>query len=68
MSSGSVADPGFPIGGVDLLGGHVDPLGGSVDPRCGHFSPKMCAKMKELGPVGGECTRHAPRSANEVLK
>ena len=45
-----VADPGFP-GGVHPLGGRVDPLGG-VDPRCGNFSPKMCAKMKELGPVG----------------
>ena len=26
---------------------------GGVDLRCRHFSPKMCAKMKELGPIGG---------------
>ena len=32
--------------------GGVDPLGG-VDLQCGHFSPKMDAKMKELGPIGG---------------
>ena len=32
--------------------GGVDPLGG-VDLRCGCFLPKMYAKTKELGPVGG---------------
>ena len=41
----AVADPGFPVGGVD--------------PRRGCFSLKMCAKMKELGPVGA-CAGHAP--------
>ena len=41
-SSPPVADPGFPIGGVD-------PLGGGVDPQRGHF----LVKMKELGPMGG---------------
>ena len=37
----AVADPGFPVGGVDL--------------RSGHFLPRMYAKMKELDPVGGVC-------------
>ena len=40
----AVADPGFPVGGMY-------PLGGVVDIRCVHFSPKMCAKMKEVGPI-----------------
>ena len=39
-----------------------------MDLRCGCFSPKMYAKMKELGPVGRACARHAPpRSANEMF-
>ena len=42
----SVADPGFPVGGVH-------PLGGGMDLRRGHFSVKMYAKTKELGPIGG---------------
>ena len=41
-----MVDPGFPVGGVDLLEG-------GVDPRYGHFSAKMYVKTKELGPVGG---------------
>ena len=41
----SVADPGFPVGGVHPLGG--------VDLRHGCFLVKMYAKMKELGPTGG---------------
>ena len=40
-----VADPGFPVGG-----------GGGVDLQHGCFSAKICAKMKEFGPMGG----HAP--------
>ena len=36
------------------------PVRGGVDLRCGHFSPKMYEKMKELGPVGGACSGHAP--------
>ena len=36
------ADLGFPVGGG----------GGGADVRCGHFSVKMCAKTKELGPIG----------------
>ena len=49
----SAADPGFPVGGgVDPLGGHGPPMW--------VLSPKMCVKTKELGPVGGACTRHAP--------
>ena len=41
---GTVADPGFPVGG------------GGVDLRHGRFPVKMYAKMKELGPIeGGMC-------------
>ena len=40
--------------------GGMDPLGGGVDLRHGCFSAKMYAKTKELGPVGGACTWHAP--------
>ena len=39
-----MADPVFPIGGVDPLGG--------VDLQRGHFSVKMYVKTKDLGPVG----------------
>ena len=42
----AVADPGFPVG-------EVWTVGGGVDLQHGCFSPKMCAKTKELGPVGG---------------
>ena len=57
--------------GSDILYSHQGriqdfPLGGGVDSfwegfglRCRHFSVKMCAKMKELGPVGG-VHWHAP--------
>ena len=41
-----VADPGFPVGGVDLVGGGVDSRGGYV-------SKILYVKMKELGPLGG---------------
>ena len=37
---------------MDPLGGHVDPLGGCGPPMWALFG-KMCAKMKELGPIGG---------------
>ena len=40
-----VADPGFPVGGVDL--------------RRGHFSVKMYAKRKELFPRGVGGVRRA---------
>ena len=43
MSQVSVADPGFPLGGMDLFGG--------VDLQCRHFLVKMYVKMKELGPI-----------------
>ena len=55
-----VADPGFPMGGVD-------PLWGGMDPQHGCFSVKMYVKMKELGPVGGVRPARPPRSANEIL-
>ena len=52
----SVADPGFPVGGVHLLG--------DVDLRRRHFLPKMHVKMKELDPIGGHVPGTPPRSAN----
>ena len=46
------------------VGGRA-PVRWGVDLRSGHFSVKMYVKMKELGPIGGACARHAPpRSAN----
>ena len=50
-----MADPGFPVGGMDPLGG--------VDPQRRCFSAKMYVKTKELDPAGG-VHLHAPRSAN----
>ena len=50
----TVADPGFPVGGVCTRWG-------GMDLRCGYFLVKMYAKMKELGPIGGACARHAPQ-------
>ena len=44
----AVADPGFPVGGWD------------TDLQCECFLVKMCAKMKELGPVGGHTPLHDP--------
>ena len=46
----AVADPEFPVGGVNPLGG--------MELRCRCFLMKMGAKMKELGPVGGMCWAH----------
>ena len=42
----TVVDPGFPIGGRA-------PIRWGVDLRHGYFLVKMCAKTKELGPMGG---------------
>ena len=47
-------DPGFSVGGG------CGPVLGGFGLQHGHFSVKMYAKMKELGPVGGACTGHAP--------
>ena len=41
----AVADPEFPIGGVDLMGG--------VDSRGGYVSKILYVKIKESGPLGG---------------
>ena len=51
MASRAVADPRFPVGGVD-------PLGST-------FWGKMYAKTKELGPIGGRAPGMPPRSAND---
>ena len=40
-----MADPGFPVGGVDLVGG--------VDSQGGYVSEILYVKTKESGPLGG---------------
>ena len=48
-----MTDPGFPVGGVDLVGG--------ADSRGGYISKMVCVEMKESGSLrGGACTGHAP--------
>ena len=49
----SVADPGFPIGGHG-------PIRGGMDLQCGCFLAKMCAKMKEFGPIGAHVPSMSP--------
>ena len=52
-------DPGFPVGGVDLVGG-------SVDSRGGYVSKILYVKTKESGPLGGgRAPGTPPRSANK---
>ena len=52
ISAEPVADPGFFVeGGTEPLGG------GGTNLRCRCFLAKMCAKMKELDPIGGEGAR-----------
>ena len=48
----TVADPGFPGGGVDLLGGRGTPMRAL-------FGKNAC-KNKRIGSRGGASTRHAP--------
>ena len=58
-----MADPGFPVAGVDPLGG--------VDLRHGNFLVKMYVKISELGPVEGgglRRARHLDPSGNKGLK
>ena len=51
MTESAVADPGFPVGGVDSQGGYVSKI--------------LYVKTKEFGPLGGACAGHDPsRSAN----
>ena len=45
----AVAEPGFPIEGVDLVGGGVD----------SYISKILYVKMKKSGPLGA-CAGHAP--------
>ena len=45
-----VADPGFPTGGIDFIGG--------IDSRGGYVSKILYVEMKKSGPLGG----HAPGS------
>ena len=46
-----MADPGFPVGGVDLVGG------GGVDSQGGYISNNLYVKMKRSGPLGGGVRR-----------
>ena len=46
--SNAVANPGFPSGDLDLMGGGVDSRGGYV-------SKILYVKTKESGPLGGAC-------------
>ena len=52
QSDWSVADPGFPVGGIDPLGGH--------GPLTRPLFTENHAEMKELGPVGGMCQARPP--------
>ena len=55
----AVADPGFPVGGSWTSDGdtfHQKCMWKwKIWVQCRHFSPKMYAKTKELGPLGGVC-------------
>ena len=53
-----MADPVFPVGGGR------GPVREDVDLRHGCFLPRMCAKTKELGPVGWRAPGTPPRCAN----
>ena len=48
----TVADPGFPGGGIDLVGEGVDSWGSYV-------SKILYVEMKESGPLSGACAGHA---------
>ena len=49
----TVADPGFPVGGANLIGGGANSRGGYV-------LKNLYVKMKESGPLGGVHTGGAP--------
>ena len=55
----AVADPGFPVGGHQ-------PVGGGTNLQRVHFLGKTYVKMKEIDPVGGgRAAAPPPGSANE---
>ena len=45
-----MADPGFPIGGANLVGG--------ANSQGGYVSKNLYVKMKESGALGGACQQH----------
>ena len=50
----AVADPGFPVGGLE-------PRKGGMDSRGGYVSKILYVKTKESGPLGGgACAGHPP--------
>ena len=51
VSDEAMANPGFPVGGVDLVGGDVDSWGGYV-------LKILYVKTKESGSLGGHCQAH----------
>ena len=54
-----MADPGFPVGGVDLVGG-------SIDSQSGYVSKILYVEMKESEPLGEHVPGTPPRSANAL--
>ena len=57
-----MVDPGFPVGGVDLVGRDVDSRGGYV-------SKILYVKTKESGTLEGDLHQaRPPRSANGLTK
>ena len=58
----AVADPGVPLGGIDLVGR------GGVDSQGSYISKIIYVEMKESGPLGGGVpTRSANASLNLAL-
>ena len=55
----TVADPGFPVGGANLIGG--------ANSRCGYVSKNLYVKTKESGPLGA-CTGGAPWIRQCIIK
>ena len=54
----TVADPGFPTEGAWTRWGCMD---------LQYFLANMCAKTKDLDPVGGACAGTPPKSANALV-
>ena len=52
-----MADPGFPVGGIDLVGG-------SLTPETVALQKFLYVKTKESGPLGRRVPGTPPRSAN----
>ena len=53
LNTTAVADPGFPVGRVDLVGG-------GVDSRGGYISKKLCVQNERIWTLGGRATGTPP--------